>query len=283
MKCAMVILNYNDGKRATELADTCSKFAAIEKIVIVDNKSTDNSVNYFQEINNSKIDLVFAKDNRGFARGNNIGAKFLVEKYSPNYILFANTDTIFNENDIYACLEILTSNKNIGLVSMRIKDINGNEERAAWNFKPYWKYLLFNFWIYRRFTYKNDQCFYNDESKVEFVDMVRGSFMLFSAKALINADYFDEGTFLYYEEECISCRLKQHGYQVAIATNHFYIHNHITLPNSNHKKNKKVMNESLIYFLNAYYNIGKLKTMIFKMAIRISDIETALIEKVKHR
>lgn len=280
----MVILNYNDGKRAIELADKCSKFGPIEKIVIVDNNSTDDSVNYLQGINNSKIDLVFAKDNRGFARGNNIGAKFLAEKYSPQYILFANTDTIFSEDDIYACLEILDSNRNIGLVSMRIKDINGNEERAAWNFKPYWKYLFFNFWIYRHFTYKSDQCFYNEVSKFAFVDMVRGSFMMFSAKALFDADYFDEGTFLYFEEECISCRLKAHGYKVAIVTNHFYIHNHITSPNSNHKKNKKIMDESLVYFLNTYYNIGKFKNKIFQIAVRISEVEAILIEKVKqHR
>lgn len=283
MKCAMVILNYNDGKRAIGLADRCSKLSVIEKIVIVDNKSTDDSVNYFQGINNSKIDFIFSKDNRGFAGGNNIGAKFLVEKYSPYYILFANTDTIFNEEDIYSCLEVLDSNRDIGLVSMRIKDINGNEERAAWNFKPYWKYLFFNFWTYRHFTYKADQCFYNDESKVEFVDMVRGSFMMFSAKALIDADYFDEGTFLYFEEECISCRLRAHGYHVAIVTNHFYIHNHISSPNSNHKRNKKIMDESLVYFLNTYYNIGKLKNTIFKLAVRISDVEMTLIEKVKHR
>lgn len=51
--------------------------------------------------------------------------------------MFANTDTIFEENDINECIKYMNVKENLGLVSMRIKDIKGNEERSAWSFKSF--------------------------------------------------------------------------------------------------------------------------------------------------
>ncbi len=48
-------------------------------------------------------------------------------------MLFANTDTIFVNDDIMACQEALDDNDKLGLVSMRMKDIHGNEEEQRGN------------------------------------------------------------------------------------------------------------------------------------------------------
>lgn len=280
MNCVMVILNYNDSRRALKLAETCKEYSTIDKVVIVDNKSNDDSIDYLTENLSSDIDLCKSVHNKGFAAGNNVGAKYVVNKYAPKSLLFANTDTIFVNDDIMACQEALDDNEKLGLVSMRMKDIHGNEERAAWKYKSFKEYLLSFFWVYMHRTYKNDRYQYNDKAVVQIVDMVRGSFMMFRTEALCKADYFDEGTFLYYEEECISYRLKKKNYSVGIITNHFYIHNHISTKGNNIKM-KNIRDSSLLYFLKKYYNIGPIKSGMFKLASRYSYLESYIIQRIK--
>lgn len=282
MDCVMIILNYNDSRRALELAETCKGFSTIDRVIIVDNKSTDDSIVYLTENLSSEIDLCKAIENKGFAAGNNVGAKYAVKKYAPKSLLFANTDTIFVNDDVRACQEALDKNEKLGLVSMRMQDIHGNEERAAWKYKSFMEYLLSSFWFYMHRTYKNDRYQYNDKAVVQIVDMVRGSFMMFRAEALHKAGYFDEGTFLYYEEECVSYRLKKKNYSVGIITNHFYIHNHISTKDTNIKA-KKIMDTSLLYFLKEYYRIGPIKSTIFKIVSKYSYCENYIIQRIKSR
>lgn len=281
MDCVMIILNYNDSRRALELAETCKDYSTIDRIIIVDNKSTDDSIDYLTENLSSKIDLCKAIENKGFAAGNNIGAKYAIKKYAPKSLLFANTDTIFFNDDVKACQDALDKNDKLGLVSMRMKDIHSNEERAAWKYKSFMEYLLSFFWCYMHRTYKNDRYQYNDKAVVQIVDMVRGSFMMFRTEALCKADYFDEGTFLYYEEECISYKLKKKNYSVGIITNHFYIHNHISARGDNIKM-KKIMDASLLHFLKEYYRIGPIKSAMFKLASKYSYCENYIIQRIKN-
>lgn len=279
----MIILNYNDSRRALQLAEKCRRYSAIDKVVIVDNKSTDDSLQYLNNRKAKEIDLCVANENRGFSAGNNIGAKYVVKTYKPQMILFANTDTIFGNEDILACQTEIGANDRLGLVSLRMKDVQENEERAAWKYKSVLQYILSNFWIYRHNTYKNDRYHYDNKSVIQFVDMVRGSFMMFRTKALVEAGYFDEGTFLYYEEECISYRLKKRGYIVGVITNHFYIHNHVYSGENNECRIKRTMANSLSYFLVQYYEIGALYKIALKIALKYSYIEYLMIEKVKKK
>lgn len=282
MNFVMVILNYNDSRRAWALAEKCSRFSIIDNVIIVDNKSTDDSVEFLLKKNYENIKIILSEKNNGFASGNNIGVRYAKDNLDAKYILFANTDTIFTEKDVQKCLIQLESDENLGLVSMRIKDIKGNEERSAWKFKTYWDYLLSNFWVYRHNTYKK-ATYKNFKTNFQYVDIVRGSFMLFKADALSLVDYFDEGTFLYYEEEIIAYRLKRAKYKVGLLTDCSYIHNHISSKNQNIWFGKKNYDKSLRYFLSNYYKINILQKMFFDIAVKISDVETLLMQFLKRR
>lgn len=280
MSCVMIILNYNDSQRAWSLAEKCSFFKSVDKVVIVDNCSTDDSVDYLSSKKNDNIDLIFSKQNNGFASGNNIGARYALKKYNPDYLFFANTDTVFGDSDVAACLKKISSDKKLGLISMRMLDINKNEEKSAWKFMPFYEYLFLNFWLYRHFNY--DRYTYKVfEKNFQYVDVVRGSYMLFRSEALSTVDFFDEGTFLYYEEDIVSFRLRKAGYKVGILTNHFYIHNHIYSDNQDTSFAKKHMDFSLKYFLQKYYRIGKVKKKLLNFSAIIGNFEMFFINKIK--
>lgn len=281
MKCAMVILNYKDSKRAKNLAEKCSEYKSIEKIVIVDNDSQDGSYEYLKDVVSDKIEVLCAEKNRGFSAGNNIGAKYIFEKYNPEYIFFANTDTSFTEENVIACMNALQQNEDLGLVSSRMLGPDGKEQNCYYDFPTYQSYINGMFWVNRR-KYHNrvskKKIFSND---IERVDIVRGSFMFFKMCALKEANFFDENTFLYCEETIIAERLKRAGYGVGLLTALYYIHDHWEAKSNPSITATKRLYESRYYVAVQYWNINKVKQLFMRICMGYSIAEAWTIEKIK--
>jgi hypothetical protein len=63
------------------------------KVVVVDNGSTDDSVD-FVKMNFPMVDVLALDKSYGFARGNNEGIKYALERYKPEYVVLLNNDTV---------------------------------------------------------------------------------------------------------------------------------------------------------------------------------------------
>ena len=102
-KIAVIILSYNGRKYFPELFQSLKEQTLKpSEVVIVDNNSSDDSVDYIRKIF-SEATLIVSKKNTGFAGGNNIGIKEAL-KNNPDYIFMLNQDTVCD----IRCLEILT-------------------------------------------------------------------------------------------------------------------------------------------------------------------------------
>lgn len=277
-----VILNYKDAARTKQQVLRCKGFNIFSHIIIVDNNSCDGSTNILQDICDARVNLIESHKNGGFAQGNNLGARYALKYYKPDYILFANPDTIFKDSDVLACIDCLNAHPDLGLVSMRMLDTDGNEGIGAWRYRSYSDYLLSSFWLYRHF-YSTDSWVYKSfQSSFQYVDMVRGSFMCFRADALSQAGLFDPDTFLYYEEEIISYRLKSIGFKVGILSDRWYIHNQIGGKMSVNWSLYPYYSKSLLIFLRKYYNISLLKQLLFIIFSKYSILELKIVENIKH-
>lgn len=93
-----VVLNYNDADTTLDLLKRIEPMEIIDQIVLVDNKSTDNSLERLKEQESNKVHVVCAKKNGGYGSGNNVGIGYLRKNYSCDYIIIANPDVIFNES-----------------------------------------------------------------------------------------------------------------------------------------------------------------------------------------
>lgn len=276
MLCAMVILNYRDRERAAALAIKCASFETIQKIVIVDNKSQDGSFEELSKIQSKKIEVIQALNNAGFASGNNEGAQYIVKKYHPKYIFFANTDTIFPEKNIVRCMEVLEADKKLGLVSTKMIGPDGKDQIATYCYPTYKQYLQEMFWVKRRFMH--DKKKYKAESSgIEYVDIVRGSFMFFRTEALIKAGFFDEKTFLYCEETIIAARLKKAGYCVGVISDCSYIHDHWETKDNQSEIAIRRLYESRYYYAKEYIGINCFQKAIMKIIISYSLLEFRFI------
>lgn len=281
MECTMIILNYIDKERALNLAQKCNKFSCINHVIIVDNSSPDNSYEWLLNYCSKGIDIIKTDYNGGFSYGNNVGVKYAIKQYNPTYVLFANTDTEFEQEDVLVCLKHLKSNKKLGLVSIRIHDVLGNEENSCWKHKSFLQLVLFCSWFYRSKNFKKFYYTLKDSDEFMNVDVVRGSFMCFKTEALKKMNFFDENTFLYFEEDIISKKLEQNFYKVGIITNHFYTHNHIYKKNTNPIEMKLKLDDSMFYFLTHYYGINSLQKIIAKIIIRYSLLEELILNNVR--
>lgn len=279
MSCAMVILNYKDSKRAAELALRCAKFKTINHIVIVDNVSDDGSFEKLKKIENEIITVIQSDHNGGFAYGNNYGIKYVINKYSPEFVLLANTDTIFLEKNVEKCIELMKNNSQIALVSTRIQKPSGEEEKSSWKLPNYIDVVKECFWVNRHRNYiKEQKKVYNVSTGFEQVEVVRGSFMFFRVDALQQVDFFDERTFLYGEEIIICKKLKQMDYQVVLLTDLFYVHNHVMVEKTNNDwvSFKRILNSEK-YYLIEYCRINSLQQFILGLCINYAVLEWKIL------
>lgn len=93
---AIILLNWNGANDTIACLESFLKVRGDFYIVIVDNCSTDGSVEHINEwIKTHKeilVHLVVEEENHGFAKGNNIGIEF-ASKYEPEYYMLLNNDT----------------------------------------------------------------------------------------------------------------------------------------------------------------------------------------------
>lgn len=282
-KIGGMILNYKDATGVINILE--NNLNVFKQIVIVDNYSNDNSIilisKYLEEKDLDNVILIESKENNGFAKGNNLGIEYLLDKYDLDYVVCINTDILIENELIKKCVNELEKNENIGLISTNMKEHNGEEGISAWKFPKFKHLLKMCFWLYRK-KHNYNTPYKNINEDIIDVDVVRGSFMVFRASCLKEIDYFDPNTFLYYEENILGKKLNKKGYAVAYLPNDYYVHNH---PKSRRQVvNMKAFKENLkstAYYLKNYEGISMCYYLLFKLCSVYSIAEQLLVNTIK--
>ena len=272
-KIGFVIVNYNDAKTTIRLLNQLKEFKNIDSIVVVDNNSTDDSFVQLKEQENGNITIIKNSENKGYASGMNTGAKYLIEKIGKCNIIFSNSDIIIkNAKD----LNTLSSNINSEIaVASPVIEEHGNLNRGWKKTTSFTESLLNLPYISRYFKkkklyYKNEH-YQKDKS---YVDVVSGCFFMVDSEALEQVDYFDENTFLYYEELIFAKKLEKAGKKLIVDNRVKVIHDHSVTIDKNIKRiNKyKILKASQRYYVKNY-----LKGNLLEMALLYITNKLSLI------
>ena len=97
MNLGIVILNYNDAGTVLKLHEKIKDYRVIRHIIIVDNFSTDNSYDVLRSLEKGKTVVLRSNKNGGYAYGNNIGVKWLINNTDTDIICIANPDIVVDE------------------------------------------------------------------------------------------------------------------------------------------------------------------------------------------
>lgn len=255
MKTVFLIVNYNDYKTTITLIDNIKDYDSIDKIVIVDNDSTDNSFNKVKDYigENKKIEIIKNNSNKGYGAGINFGAKYIKETIGNCYLIISNSDIVIDKNEDIKEL-INTFDNETAIVAPIIKEHNGINR--GWKIPtPLQDALLNIIYIHRylrpKLLFYKDECYKND---ITPVDVVSGCFFAINLEYLEKVGYFDENMFLYYEENVIGTKFKNAKLKTKINTNIEVFHNHsVTIDkNINKIKKYKELKKSQMYFHKKY-------------------------------
>lgn len=188
---SVIVLNYN-GKR---FLDDC--FQSLQKVeypnfevVMVDNKSTDDSMEYVKR-NYKWVRLIQAPSDDGFASGNNIG----IRNTAGDYVLLLSNDTISTPDFLSRLVEVAESDKTIGIV-------------GAWPLHHKYK------------KYKDNVL----KHQILQVSTICGAVMLIRRDVLNRIGLLDEKHFLYWEDTEYCWRANLYGYKVVAVYDSFIYH-----------------------------------------------------------
>lgn len=214
-KIALVILNFNGLPYVLECLQSLKQSTINNQqltIIIVDNASTDESVREIQNLkckmqkSNAKFKIVLIqnKKNLGFAGGNNVGIRYAL-KNQFDYIGLLNPDTIVEKKFLKPLLQLIKSDKKIGIVSPVLKGKKRNKTVYALGaeFNPILgrtKHIHLN----KKPIKKAEQ------------EMVSGCCMLIKREVFEEIGLLDERFFLYFEDSDFCLRARKAGYRIYV-------------------------------------------------------------------
>lgn len=266
-KTCLVVLNYNDSDRCLNVIDYGKQHRLFDEYILVDNNSKQQDKDNLKKKLPNYVYLFENSSNLGYGAGHNVGLRFAVEKIKAEYIFIIVSDIKYSKKCITKCIDALNENKDMGVVSCRMKKPDKLEEMSAWEKPTYLSYLCWCYPLLRRFG-KTRGYLYKKDDYLKNVDTLRGSFLCFRAEALKKANYFDEKIFMYNEENAMAARLISNGYRLGQLTDVFYIHNHVNHDLKCRSTWKSICKETAsgVYYMEMYQNIKGIKLFLLKIS-----------------
>lgn len=202
---SIITVTYNSQKYIKRLLDSLNKFRPERtEIIIVDNKSSDNTLKILKSRKN--IRLIENDSNDGFAKGSNSGAKIA----QGEYLLFLNPDTDIFDDSISALLSFIKSNKDVGLVGPALIEPSGKTQPSVRNLPTLEGAFL---QYYLGFKNKYDDYVPEGEDSVE-VESLFGAAMMIKKTTFEKVGGFDERYFMYFEDLELCKAVKNLGLKV---------------------------------------------------------------------
>ena len=206
---SVLILNVN----GLSHLDTCLKSVMMTnypnlEVVLVDNGSTDRSVDYVAK-NYPNVKIITNGKNLGFAAGNNVGIK----KAKGDYVILLNNDTEVDPNWVKEMVHVAESDPLIAACQPKILNFYDRTKfeyaGGAGGFIDMYGYPLARG---RVFEYvERDHGQYDDSSDIFWAS---GTAMLIRRSALNRTGLLDESFFIYHEETDLCWRFHLSGYRV---------------------------------------------------------------------
>jgi GT2 family glycosyltransferase len=155
--------------------------------------------------NRNEVSLTIIKNNQnyGFAEGNNIGIRFALTMFSPDYILLLNNDAVVEKAFLNPLVDYMSVHPNIGIIGPKILYYDTNKIQTLG--------VKINF-----ITGHTTSIVHNRKEKendVLNVDYVYGACFLIRTSVIEKIGLLDPKYFLYNEEADWSLRARSMGYR----------------------------------------------------------------------
>lgn len=187
----------------------------VARVMVVDNASPDDTAAIVERLarRDPRLGLVRNPDNRGFGAACNQGATAIAQPW----IAFVNPDAFVNRDTLARLVDCAIARPGAGLLGVEQRDENGVADPASRRADPSLREQMFSFG-------KREHLFLGRDPNlsVQPVDAVSGALMLLPSVLFARLGGFDEGYRLHAEDLDLCRRVRQAGYEVAVA-NHLSV------------------------------------------------------------
>ncbi len=271
---SIVIISYNTKK----ITENClnSIFQSITnltcEIVVVDNASTDGSIEMLRDLAKEKTNLILIENrkNVGFAKANNQGIK----SSSGDCVLLLNSDTVVLNQAINQLYDFYHKHEGeIDFLGGKLlnKDLSPQPSCGPFYTLPVVFAALFlrgDYWGLTRYS----------PNKLKRVDWISGACILTKKTNLETIGGFDEKIFMYMDEIDLLYRAKKRGYRTFFYPQAQFIHLGSASSAGRTYPILQVF-KGLLYFYRKYYN-HTLSIFFLKIMLKLKALTALLIGRL---
>ena len=203
-----IVVTYN----ALPWIERCLDSVRGEETVVVDNGSTDGTVDIVRELFPEAT--VIEQDNRGLAAGWNAG----MAAATGRYFLILNADAWLTEGSLRRLVAFADAHPEAAIVGPRLLNPDGTLQRSVRGFPTLWR-LATEYLFLRKLAPRSRalNAFYGGgfaHDEVREADFVMGACMLVRRETVEQVGDLDEAFFLFSEETDWAYRFREAGWKV---------------------------------------------------------------------
>lgn len=291
-KVSIIILNWNGLKDTIECLESLRKITYPDyQVLVVDNGSTGADVKALRERFRNYIHIIENDKNYGFAEGNNIGMRYALTNYNPDYLLLLNNDVSVDPDFLTELVKAAEKNPKIGLLGPVIYDYYRQSVVRGQG-----SGLRINWWTGTHVAIRS-KLGGQEVDGIREADFVEGSCMLVRRNVIDKVGILDTAYFAYWEEADWCVRIKRAGYRVCCVLSskiwhksprshldsrrlYYLLRNNIMFMRKN--ADKKYMPTFLVYFFCIKLPLWTFKPFLAHPLGTTGAVARALLWHVRH-
>jgi len=221
MDLSIIILNYNSADYLKKCVESIGKSDIGNykyEVIVVDNSSTDNSIDLAKKSNIPNTKYLILNTNLGFAHGNNQGLKEI--NPTTRFVLFLNPDTLVQKNTFKNMIEFFDKNSKVDAATCQIDlALTGKiQPECHRGFPTPWNALCYFSGLSKLFPHSKIFSGYFmgnlDTTIPHQIDACVGAFLMVKKAVGDKVKWWNEKYFFYGEDLDFCYQIKQHHFNL---------------------------------------------------------------------
>ena len=210
IELSVIIVNWNGAEFVGKCLQSVfeSKFNKPWEVIVVDNNSSDKSVEIIKQF--PQVIAIENKENVGFGAANNQALKQATGKF----VFLLNPDTQIFPDNLEKLVEKIEEEEKIAIVAPQLVNENGSLQKEIGTFPGLVDSILVLLKLHRLPFFKDLVYPKVDYSQEQEAEHLMGSALLIRREVLDSVGVFDEHFFLWFEETDLEKRIKEAGWKL---------------------------------------------------------------------
>lgn len=166
---------------------------------------------------NKKLIIIKNEKNYGFAKGNNIGVKYVLKDLEVDYVLILNNDTVIDKGFLTSGVQLMERKKDVGIVTGKI--FYYDDPQRIWAAGGH-----INLFLGTGGGVGSNQLDKGQFKEIKEIDYAPGTMMLIKRYVIEKVGYLPECYFATEEEMEFALKVSKEGYKIIYNPNSIIFH-----------------------------------------------------------